>query len=234
MRILKLMLLGMISTALTLSAMELRPLMIGQPIPDTELKTAAGKAFDLQAAVQEQPVVLIFYRGGWCPFCNAHLGQLQEAAPQLRELGYQIIGISPDRPEELQKSLEKGSLSYTLLSDSSMAAAKAFGIAFEVDAPMLKKLASYNIDIEAASGETHHLLRRHRLRRPRLRGHPQARGGEHPSCGNQRCVRRRFRFAPGIKRAGRPGLGGRHPRRGLPPFARIDERGVVRCPGTST
>lgn len=158
MRILKLMLLGMISTALTLSAMELRPLMIGQPIPDTELKTAAGKTFDLQAAVQEQPVVLIFYRGGWCPFCNAHLGQLQEAAPQLRELGYQIIGISPDRPEELQKSLGKGSLSYTLLSDSSMAAAKAFGIAFEVDAPMLKKLASYNIDIEAASGETHHLL----------------------------------------------------------------------------
>ena len=158
MRILKLMLLGMISTALTLSAMELRPLMIGQPIPDTELKTAAGKTFDLQAAVQEQPVVLIFYRGGWCPFCNAHLGQLQEAAPQLRELGYQIIGISPDRPEELQKSLGKGSLSYTLLSDSSMAAAKAFGIAFEVDAPMLKKLASYNIDIEAASGETHDLL----------------------------------------------------------------------------
>lgn len=158
MKILKLILLGMISTALTLSAMELRPLMIGQPIPDTELKTADGKTFDLQAAVQEKSVVLIFYRGGWCPFCNAHLGQLQEAVPQLREMGYRIIAISPDHPGELQKSQEKDELSYTLLSDSSMATAKAFGIAFEVDTPMLEKLVTYNIDIEAASGETHHLL----------------------------------------------------------------------------
>jgi peroxiredoxin len=103
-------------------------------------------------------LVLIFYRGGWCPFCNKHLGQLQQAEPQLRELGYRIVAVSPDRPEKLKESTDKGGLSYTLLSDSSMVAAQAFGIAFEVDAPMLEKLASYNIDIEADSGETHHLL----------------------------------------------------------------------------
>ena len=154
----KLLLLGMASTALAASAMDLRPLMIGQPIPDVGLRTAEGKAFDLQAAAKNQPLVVIFYRGGWCPFCNAHLGQLQEAGPKLRDLGYRIVAISPDRPEELGKSAEQHALSYTLLSDSSMAAAKAFGIAFKVDAPMLEKLASYNIDIEAASGETHHLL----------------------------------------------------------------------------
>lgn len=152
-----LMLAGL-SIAMVASAMELRPLMIGQPIPDVGLKTAEGKTFDLQAAAVEQPLVIIFYRGGWCPFCNAHLGQLQEAEPRLRDLGYRIVAISPDRPEELGKSAEQHTLSYTLLFDSSMAAAKAFGIAFEVDAPMLEKLASYNIDIEAASGETHHLL----------------------------------------------------------------------------
>jgi len=154
----KQMAMAMAASVLTASAMEVRPLMIGQPIPNVELKTTEGLAFDLRAEAEKQPLVVIFYRGGWCPFCNAHLGQLQEAAPQLREMGYRIIAISPDRPEELQKSLEKNELSYTLLSDSSMAAAKAFGIAFEVDAPMLNKLESYNIDIEAASGETHHLL----------------------------------------------------------------------------
>ena len=144
------MAIAMAASVLAASAMEVRPLMIGQPIPDVALKTAEGNAFDLAATVKEKPVVLIFYRGGWCPFCNAHLGQLQEAEPRLRDLGYRIIAISPDRPEELGKSAEQHTLSYTLLSDSSMAAAEAFGIAFEVDAPMLEKLASYKIDIEAA------------------------------------------------------------------------------------
>lgn len=134
------------------------PLTVGQAIPSVPLKTADGQAFDLQAAAKEQPLAVIFYRGGWCPFCNAHLAELQEAQIQLKELGFRIVAISPDRPEELQKSTEKSHLSYTLLSDSSMEAAKAFGLAFEVDGPMLEKLASYNIDIEAASGEKHHLL----------------------------------------------------------------------------
>lgn len=137
---------------------EVNLLMIGQPIPAVPLSTVDGENFDLSAAAKEQPLILIFYRGGWCPYCNAHLGQLQEIDPQLRELGYRIIAISPDRSEKIAESLEKVKMSYTLLSDSSMEAAKAFGIAFEVRAPMLKKLDSYNIDIEDASGEKHHLL----------------------------------------------------------------------------
>jgi peroxiredoxin len=143
---------------LAVAALELKPLMIGQPIPDTPLTTAEGEPFSLQAAAKEQPLVLIFYRGGWCPFCNRHLAQLQEAEPQLRALGYRILAVSPDRPEKLKESMASGGMTYTLLSDSDMAAAKAFGIAFELDAPMLEKLASYNIDIEDASGRTHHLL----------------------------------------------------------------------------
>jgi peroxiredoxin len=77
---------------------------------------------------------------------------------RLRELGYRIIAISPDRLEKVSESIDKHNMTYTLLSDSSMAAAKAFGIAFEVDKPMLEKLATYNIDIEDASGKEHHLL----------------------------------------------------------------------------
>jgi peroxiredoxin len=140
------------------TAVQEKPLAVGQPIPDVSLRTASGDVLALQAAAKEQPLVIIFYRGGWCPFCNRHLGQLQEAQPKLKELGYRILAISPDRPEKLAESLDKVKMSYTLLSDSSMATAKAFGIAFEVEKPMLEKLASYNIDIEAASGQTHHLL----------------------------------------------------------------------------
>ncbi len=134
------------------------PFMVGQAIPSGTLETVDGQPFDLKVAASEQPIVVIFYRGGWCPFCNAHLGQLQEVQPKLKELGYRIIAISPDRPKKLKESLDKYGLGYTLLSDSSMETAKAFGLAFKIDAPMLKKLESYNIDIEAASGEKHHLL----------------------------------------------------------------------------
>lgn len=157
MKLKTLLILGGLSAALAASA-ELKPLMIGQPLPDVPLSTIEGETFYLPAAAKEQPLVVIFYRGGWCPYCNAHLGQLQEVESKLRELGYRIVAISPDCPEKMAESLDKGKMTYTLLSDSSMNAAKAFGIAFEVDEPMLKKLDSYNIDIEAASGQKHHML----------------------------------------------------------------------------
>jgi peroxiredoxin len=127
-------------------------------VPEVTLRTADGEAFDLSAAVSRKPAVLIFYRGGWCPYCNLHLGQLQEAEADLVKLGYQILAISPDRPAKLAESVEKGKLSYTLLSDAAMDAAKAFGIAFRVDDTTVEKYKGYGIDLEAASGQAHHLL----------------------------------------------------------------------------
>jgi peroxiredoxin len=156
-RIYKFITLGFSIAAIPVLAV-IQPLMIGQPIPELELEAGDGTTVELRAAAKEQPLVLIFYRGGWCPFCNRHLAQLQDLQPRLKELGYRIVAVSPDRPRKVRESLADGTLEYTLLSDSSMIAAKAFGIAFEVDDPMLRKLDSYNIDIEEASGKTHHLL----------------------------------------------------------------------------
>ncbi|MDT8389929.1 MAG: peroxiredoxin-like family protein [Lentisphaeria bacterium] len=140
------------------SAADVRPLLIGASVPEVTLRTADGKAFDLGAAASRKPAILIFYRGGWCPYCSLHLGQLQEAEADLVKLGYQILAVSPDRPEKLAESVEKGKLSYTLLSDAAMDAAKAFGIAFRVDDATVEKYKGYGIDLEAASGQDHHLL----------------------------------------------------------------------------
>ena len=140
------------------SAEDVRPLLIGASVPEVTLRTADGNAFDPGAAVSRKPVVLIFYRGGWCPYCNLHLGQLQEAEADLAKLGYRILAVSPDRPSKLAESVEKGKLSYTLLSDATMDAAKAFGIAFRVDDATVEKYKGYGIDLEAASGQDHHLL----------------------------------------------------------------------------
>ena len=148
-----------LSAALAVSAEEgFHPLAIGQEIPDLTLKGVSGESVSLRAAAKEQPLVLIFYRGSWCPYCSRHLMQLQELDPKLRELGYRIVAVSPDLPMNLQTSIDKGELTYTLLSDSNMDAAKAFGLAFTVDDATLKKYAEYGINLETASGEKHHML----------------------------------------------------------------------------
>ena len=146
------------SHTIPVSANAVRPLLIGQAIPDVELQTAEGKVVYLKQEISKQPVVLIFYRGGWCPYCNLQLGQIQTIEMQLRQLGYQILAISPDRPEKLVESVNSYKLTYTLLSDHAMKTAHAFGIAFRVDDATLEKYKGYGIDLEAASGETHHLL----------------------------------------------------------------------------
>jgi len=140
------------------SATDGRPLLIGSSVPSVNLQDVDGKPFDLGGAVKTQPTVVIFYRGGWCMYCNQQLGQLQTIEHELLDLGYQILAISPDRPEELAVSVEKHTLSYTLLSDHAMNAARTFGVAFRVDNDTLEKYKGYGIDLEAASGETHHML----------------------------------------------------------------------------
>ena len=77
---------------------------------------------------------------------------------QLRELGFQIFGISPDQPSKVRGTIEKHSIRFTLLSDSSMTAAKAFGIAYRVNESTLQALAQYGVDLQVASGQAHQLL----------------------------------------------------------------------------
>ena len=78
--------------------------------------------------------------------------------PKLQDLGYQLIAISPDRPERLRASVQKNELRYALYSDSKMAAARAFGIAYRLDEATLKALAGFGIDVQDASGEDHKML----------------------------------------------------------------------------
>jgi peroxiredoxin len=138
---------------------QIKPLLIGADIPAVTLLSANGVQVNLRKKVAEKPAVIIFYRGGWCPYCNRHLADLQQAEDQLLSMGFQVLAVSPDRPEKLQATLKKDKLTYHLLSDSSMAASRAFGIAFRLDDATFKKyVQQYKIDIEADSGYTHHQL----------------------------------------------------------------------------
>jgi peroxiredoxin len=111
-------------------ATDISPLLIGEQIPDVPVTQLDGSEATLLSLVEKKPSLVIFYRGGWCPFCNVHLAELQEIQQDILDRGYQIIAVSPDNVENLNKSIEKNSLSYVLISDSDLELTKAFGLAF--------------------------------------------------------------------------------------------------------
>ena len=137
---------------------EINPLKTGQSIPEVNIKNIKGESVSLNSLVSENPTILIFYRGGWCPYCNVHLSKLQEIESELLALGFQIIAISADSPEMLSETLDKNELKFTLYSDNESAASTAFGLAFRVSDDYMEKLASYNIDLEGATGNKDHIL----------------------------------------------------------------------------
>lgn len=140
------------------SAEETRPLAVGARAPDAKVRTLEGEEVSLAKLLDGQRAAVIFYRGGWCPYCNAHLSQLKKAETELLDSGFRLYALSADRPEALRESSEKYDFSYTLLSDASLDAARAYGIAFQVDADTVEQYKRYGIDLEAASGEKHHGL----------------------------------------------------------------------------
>ncbi len=106
----------------------------------------------------DKPVVLTFFRGGWCPYCNLHLSEMRKAETQLEELGFDIWFISIDKPELLLASLDDPDIGYTIYSDSSLQATRAFGLAFQIDNELVEKYLNWGIDLEKVSGENHHVL----------------------------------------------------------------------------
>jgi peroxiredoxin len=139
-------------------AEDVRPLGEGERAPTAELRRVDGQAVEMAELYRRQPTMLVFYRGGWCPYCNVQLGHLAEAEGELVEMGYQVLAISPDRPEVLREGAGEQERGYELLSDSEMALAQAFGVAFRVDDQTIEQYRGFGIDLEQASGRDHHLL----------------------------------------------------------------------------
>ncbi|PZP41883.1 MAG: antioxidant AhpC, partial [Pseudopedobacter saltans] len=109
---------------------DISPLLIGEKIPDASLKDNEGNAKDLSELIQKQPTILVFYRGGWCPYCTLQLSGLQEIKPWLDSMHIQLVAVSTDSPDNLSKSMMKQKLDYTLLSDADTKLAQQFGIAY--------------------------------------------------------------------------------------------------------
>jgi len=139
-------------------AHNINPVEVGSNVPDATVKRSDGTSVALKNLIENKPSVLVFYRGGWCPYCNMQLSALAMSEVQIEAEGYQILAFSPDSPDKLKAAMEKNDYNYQLFSDADLNAAKAFGIAFQVDDQTYQRLLKHDIDLEKASGKDHHLL----------------------------------------------------------------------------
>ncbi len=126
------------------TANEVCPLLIGNTLPDVAVKNIKSEEVNITSITKGKPAVIIFYRGGWCPYCNIHLSELAKIEKDIIELGYQIIAISPDIETELVKTLNKNELKYQLFTDSGGSLAKAMGIAFKAPEKYKERLHHYS------------------------------------------------------------------------------------------
>ncbi len=113
------------------TAQEISPLLIGATVPSAKVATQQGDQTDIRNVLEGKSSVVIFYRGSWCPYCNTQLSELASIENDLKAKGYQIIAISPDKPESLDITDAKHNLGYQLISDSEHKAMDAFGVSFE-------------------------------------------------------------------------------------------------------
>lgn len=124
-------LLTLISLAQNPNAKLVNPLKTSDSIPDGILKTKQNTETTLKGVCKENVSLIIFYRGGWCPFCNLHLADLQNILGYLKKNNVKILAISSESPSELVKTTEKNELGYELYQDEGLALAKKFGVAYQ-------------------------------------------------------------------------------------------------------
>lgn len=127
-------------------------LQIGAVAPDFSLPNADGRTVTLAELRASGPVVVTWYRGGWCPYCNLQLRAFQEILPELRALGANLAAISPETPDHTLSSKQKNKLDFYVLSDVGNEAARRFGIAYALPKVVADQFAG-RLDLSEFNGD---------------------------------------------------------------------------------
>lgn len=128
----------------------------GDMVPSVSVRNASGQPVRLDDTIRGNgKTVLIFYRGGWCPYCNEQLVDWQDNLAQLQSLGYTLVAITPEAPDRATTTRDDNDLNFTIFSDADHDAAEAFGIDFTLDERTVDRYRGYgiNLDKSNASGE---------------------------------------------------------------------------------
>jgi len=126
----------------------------GAVAPPFSLPDARGGQVSLHEQLERGPVVLTFYRGAWCPYCDLTLRAYQEALPRIHAVGASLVAISPQTPDESLTTAEKKNLSFAVLSDAGNTVARQYGLVFEVSPALDAIHKAFAIDLARSNGDT--------------------------------------------------------------------------------
>ena len=127
---------------------------VGDRAPTIRLRDQRGEDFDIAVLLATGPVVVTFYRGGWCPFCNLELRAYQAALPRIAAAGASMVAISPEKPDDTLSTAEKNALSFPVLSDIGQAVGKAFGVVYAFTDDVRQVYDGFKLDIPSKNGTT--------------------------------------------------------------------------------
>jgi len=128
-------------------------LAVGDTAPDFALPDVHGRMIALPEALRGGPVVLVFYRGGWCPYCDLQLRAYQGALPTIVDLGARLIAVSPQLPEGSLSTAEKNRLEFEVLSDVGNRVARSFGLVYSLPEELREALRSNGKDLPGINGD---------------------------------------------------------------------------------
>ena len=122
-------------------------LKVGDRAPAIVLGNAKGETVDVGTLLRKGPVIVTFYRGGWCPFCNLELKAFQDVLPADHAAGASLIAISPEKPDESLSTAEKNALTFEVLSDVGQKVGRAFGLVYEFTDELKSAYDGFGLDI---------------------------------------------------------------------------------------
>ncbi|MBK7560445.1 MAG: AhpC/TSA family protein [Chitinophagaceae bacterium] len=128
-------------------------LFIDSKAPDFKARDQNGKEIRLKDLLKEGKVVLVFYRGQWCPYCNKELSRLQDSLQFIIDKGATLLAVSPEKPENISKTVEKTKAAYSVLYDEGLKIMKAYDVEFEVPENTITRYRNAGLDIEKNNGD---------------------------------------------------------------------------------
>ena len=126
---------------------------IGEQAPEFVLPSASGRMVSLSEVLREGHAVVVFYRGGWCPYCNIQLRAYQRLLPQLAQFGANLIAISPQLPDGSLSTTERNALDFAVLSDAGNGVARSFGLVYSLPEELRQVLRSVDKALPGINGD---------------------------------------------------------------------------------
>ncbi|WP_175690569.1 peroxiredoxin-like family protein [Burkholderia anthina] len=149
---------GKAAEDLAASGITEKALKAGARAPVFELPDAEGRPVRLNELLKDGPVVLVFYRGQWCPFCNLTLAALQRVLPEIREAGATLVAVSPQTPQSTAATVKASAIDFPVLSDMGNHVARSFGLVFLLAADMRPIYRDLGADLPDFNGDASYEL----------------------------------------------------------------------------